>query len=286
MKKGLGKGLDALFGGISIDQAIEDSDTATVNSIKIMDIDPNPNQPRKHFDDDKINELAQSIKNHGVVQPVVVRKEGTRYKIIAGERRWRAARQAGLTEIPAIVMDIDDRQVMEISLIENLQREDLNPIEEAVGLKTLLEEYKLTQDQVAATLSKSRPAIANTIRLLNLSPNIQQMLMEGKITSGHGRALLSIEDVELREKIAETIVEKGLNVRTTENLIKNIKNQTQKGIKRPKAIKPSYMIEIEEILEESLGTRVEISPGKKKSIIQIEFYNDEDLERIVEKLKS
>jgi len=285
-KRGLGRGLDALFESMGDNAAvIGDGDTSKVTEIKIMDIDPNPNQPRKVFNEEKINELAESIRIHGVVQPIIVKPSGRRYLLVAGERRWRAARIAGLVKIPAVVLNLDDRQVMEIGLIENLQREDLNPIEEAKGIKQLMDECRLTQEEIAAHLGKSRPAIANTIRLLNLSKYIQGLLTEGKLTAGHARALLAIEDKTLRDKIALKIVEKGLNVRETEKLIKSTQKKSEEKIIKIKQ-KPSYILEIEAGLEESLGTRVEIIPGKKKGIIHIEYYSNEDLERIIDRVAS
>lgn len=289
VKRGLGKGLDALFESIQTEQIqnpsgeLEGRKAATIERVRIMDIDPNPLQPRKHFGDEKIQELAASIKIHGVVQPIVIKPAGGRFLLVAGERRWRAARQAGLNTIPAVVMDLDERQVMEIGLIENLQREDLNPVEEAKGIKLLLDEYRLTQDEIAGHLGKSRPAIANTIRLLNLSESIQRLLEEDKLTAGHARALLALEDTVMREEVAEVIIQKGLNVRETEKLIRTLLDKD--GDAQPtKPAKPSYITEIEAGLEESLGTRVAITPGRKKGIIQIEYYSHEDLERIIEKV--
>lgn len=282
MKKGLGKGLDALFESYGAEPKA-DSEKSGVKQIKIMDIDPNPYQPRKNFDEEKIQELADSIKQHGVVQPIAVKKQGSRYIIIAGERRWRAARLAGLTEIPAVTMDLTEKEIIEVALIENLQREDLNPIEEAQGIKQLIDQYKLTQEEVADRLGRSRPAIANTLRLLNLSPGIQEHLISGKLTGGHARALLAISDLKLRDQVAQRIIEKGMSVRETEQLIKKITNP-QKGKKKSKTEKPVYLMELEMNLEEALGTRVQINPGKKKGIIEIEYYSDDDLERILEKV--
>jgi len=282
-KRGLGKGLDALFESMNGDAAEKGEDASRIREIRIMDIDPNPMQPRKEFKDEKINELAESIRVHGLVQPIVVKPIGKRYLLVAGERRWRASRIAGMTKIPAVVLDLNERQVMEIGLIENLQREDLNPIEEAKGIKQLMDEYKLTQEEIAAHLGKSRPAITNTVRLLNLSDFIQGLLTEGKLSAGHARTLLGIEDPAIRDKIALTIAEKGLNVRDTEKLIKSMQKKSQ-GSTSKAAQKPGYITEIEAGLEESLGTRVEITTGKKKGIIHIEYYSNEDLERIIEKV--
>lgn len=284
-KRGLGKGLDALLQPYEVQVASSSKDA--IQEIKIVDIDPNVNQPRKRFDEQKIMELAQSIKQHGVVQPIIVKPNNGRYIIIVGERRWRAARLAGLTHIPAIVRDVDKRELVEIALIENLQREDLNPIEEAQGIRHLIEEYGLTQEQVAERIGWSRPAVANALRLLSLSEEIKGYLEDGRLTSGHARALLSIEDEQMRLILARKIIEKGLSVREAERLVKDIKGRAKdKEGKRESAKKPGYILEIEASLEECFGTRVQITPGKKKGVIQIEYYSDNDLERIVEKLMS
>lgn len=284
MKKGLGKGLDALFGGYTDtvpDQELKDKD---ISQVDIMDIDPNPNQPRKTFDQEKLDDLARSIKDHGLVQPIALVRKGDRYTIVAGERRWRAARKAGLKTVPALVMDLTEKEVLEIALVENLQREDLNPIEEAEGIRSLIDQYKLTQDEVASRLGRSRPAIANSLRLLRLDKKLQAYLIDGKLTPGHGRALLAISDEKARQKVAKTIIEKDLNVRDTERLIKKLSTPAKQTQRKTKEI-PLHLAEIELNLEEALGTRVQIKPGKKKSIIVIEYYNDDDLERIIERLQ-
>ncbi len=284
-KRGLGKGLDALLQPYDV-QMVSSSREA-IQEIKIIDIDPNINQPRKRFDEQKIMELAQSIKQHGVVQPIIVKPNNGRYIIVVGERRWRAARLAGLTHIPAIVRDVDRRELVEIALIENLQREDLNPIEEAQGIRQLIEEYGLTQEQVAERIGWSRPAVANALRLLSLSDEIKGYLEDGRLTSGHARALLAIEDEQMRSMLAKKIIEKGLSVREAERIVKDIKGRTKdKEGKKASVNKPGYILEIEASLEECFGTRVHITPGKKKGVIQIEYYSDNDLERIVEKLMS
>lgn len=287
-KRALGKGLDALFE--SYQQEIIDmnqinlKDDGQVREIKIQDIDPNIDQPRKDFDEESIEELVKSIKEHGILQPILLKPNSNgRYTIIAGERRWRAARLAGLDRIPAIIRDIDDSEMLILALVENLQREDLDPIEEAEGIKRLMEECNLTQEQVAQKLGKSRPAIANALRLLSLSDKIQSYLKENKITTGHARALLAIEDEQTREEIALQIIEKGLSVRETEKLIKRLK-EGDKPKKEQKKEKPSYLIDIEEKLEETLGTRVLITQGKRKGVIEIEYYNNDDLERIMDRI--
>ena len=287
MKKGLGRGLDALFESYkeeteNTEEALSEAEKNQIQEIRINDIDPNPYQPRKQFNEEGIRELAESIRSHGVVQPIIVKKSGFRYQIIAGERRWRAAREAELMTIPAMVMDLTEEEIIEIGLIENLQREDLNPIEEAQGIQQLMDRMNLTQEEAAKRLGRSRPAVANALRLLHLSDRIQKYLSEKRITTGHARALLSVEDKKLREEVARMIIEKDLNVRDTEKIIQNI-NKQKKTRKNGKE-KPSYIMEIENGLEESLGTKVQIQPGAKKGIIEIEYYSNEDLERIINRV--
>lgn len=286
-RQALGKGLDALIPTHSKDYELETRGDTTetkeenILNLKINDIDPNPNQPRKDFDREKIEELATSIKNHGIIQPIIVREKNGRYMIIAGERRWRAAKIAGLIEIPAIVKDFEDKQMYMIALVENLQREDLDPIEEAMGIKKLMEEYDLTQDEIAREIGKSRSAIANIMRLLNLPKKIQELIRNGDITSGHGRALLALDDREQMEEVVGIVVEKNLNVRDTENLVKKLNSKEKTKTTNRRIEKPTYILDIESNLEECLGTKVNINPGKKKSTIQIEYYNNDDLERIM-----
>jgi ParB family chromosome partitioning protein len=283
VKKGLGRGLDALFesykGEIGLDD--QDPDHVTVQEIKITDIDPNPKQARNQFDEEKLKELADSIRIHGVVQPIIVRPHNNRYIIVAGERRWRASRAANKTTIPAIVMDLGEEEIIEVSLIENLQREDLNPIEEARGIQALVSRLKLTQEEAADRLGKRRPAIANALRLLHLSGKIQDLLADNKLSAGHARALLALTDKKQRDELAAVIIEKDLSVRETEKLIQRLGKKKEKVKVQQK---PNYILDIESELEESLGTRVQICPGKKKGIIEIEYYSNEDLERIIERV--
>lgn len=282
-KRGLGKGLDALFQSYEEEILYKSEDQEVIKEIRIQDIDPNKNQPRKEFDTESIDDLVNSIKEHGVIQPILLKPNNGRYTIIAGERRWRAARQAGLQKIPAIIKDVDKNEMLMIALVENLQREDLNPIEEAEAIKQLMEGCDLTQEQVAQKIGKSRPVIANALRLLTLSPNIQAYVRDNKLTTGHARALLGIEDPEEREKIARLIIENELSVRETEKLIKRLRDGDEKKVKQI-AEKPSYIVEIENKLEESLGTKVLITQGKKKGVIEIEYYNYDDLERIMDRI--
>jgi len=276
-KRGLGKGLSAL---IPTDEEIFPN---SVIEIKITDIEPNEMQPRRAFNDEALMELSESIKEHGVVQPIIVRRNGSTYQIVAGERRWRASRLAGKTTIPAIVKDCDNLQVMEIALIENLQREDLNPIEEAMAYKSLVEEYKMTQEEISKKIGKSRPAIANSLRLLQLPVEIRDMIASGSITQGHARALLAIEDGKKQLEIAEKIVNQKLNVRQIEKLAKETKQK-----KKQEKIPDKYQIEIrqlEERLKTALGTKVRIKHRNKRGKIEIEYFSNEELDRIIELLE-
>ncbi|AFK85567.1 MULTISPECIES: ParB/RepB/Spo0J family partition protein [Thermoanaerobacterium] len=271
-KRGLGRGLQALI------PEIDEESPKGVENIKISDIEPNQFQPRKHFDDESLKELSDSIKEHGIIQPIIVRKNDFGYQIVAGERRWRAAKLAGLKEIPAIVKDFDDQKVMEIALIENLQREDLNPIDEAKAYKSLMEQFNLTQEEISKRVGKSRSSIANSIRLLNLDDEVQNMLMEGKITTGHAKVILALQDAEKQNMIAKKIVDKNLNVRETENLIKEVTSSKKKKRKESDA----YIKEIEDNFCRFFGTKVKIIHGKNKGKILIEYYGEEDLSRLTE----
>ena len=275
----LGRGLDSLFDD-SAPLPQEEGDSVT--SIKITLIDPNKNQPRRSFDKEKLAALAQSVKEHGVIQPIVLTKNGDRYKIVAGERRWRAAKKAGLKEIPAVIREYTEQEIAQIALIENLQRENLNPIEEALGYQTLINKYDMTQEAVSNTLGKSRSAIANSIRLLSLDEGVQSRLIAGEISSGHARALLSIDDPEIRTAVLLSITEKGLNVRQTEALAK----QLSKGrAKKPKLINDETKAALESVensLAEYLGTKVRLIHSPKRGKIEIEYYGNEDLERILD----
>lgn len=271
MKKGLGKGLGALI-------TSEENDDNGVKEIRINDIEPNIDQPRKFFNDDKLAQLAESIKQHGVVQPLIVQREGNVYRIVAGERRWRAARIAGLQKVPVIVKELSSKQVMEIALIENIQREDLNPIEEAEAYEKLISEFGMTQEEVSNTVGRSRPAITNTIRLLSLQDVIKERLIGGEISSGHARALLSIESNEIQIKALEEIIKKELSVRETELLVKQL--SVQKKPKKAKVEDVEYQA-IEERFREVFGTRVRIMNNKKNGKILIEYYSPDELDRII-----
>ena len=283
MKKnsGLGKGLNALIPEISR----EETKQREIHTLKISQIQPNPDQPRKTFDAEKLQLLANSIEEHGIIQPIVVRKEENGfYTIIAGERRWRAARLAHLNEVPVVVKSFNDLAVAEVALIENLQREDLNPVEEARGYERLMKEFSLTQDEVSKKIGKSRPAITNSLRLLNLCPAVLKLLEQLEISSGHARALLAINDEAEQEKLAFEIIEKDLSVRQVE---KYIKDKLEDKVTPPQ--EKTYNVakdELENQLSASLGTKVKITQKKnKKGKIEIEFYDSDSLQKIVDLLK-
>ncbi len=277
-KRGLGRGLQALIpNGTPETGAAAES---TIKQIPVKDIKPNTYQPRRRFSEEKLKELAQSIKENGVIQPVVVRKIGAdKYQLIAGERRWRACVMLEMETIPAVIKDLGDRQVTQLALIENIQREDLNPIEEAWAYRTLLEEFSLTQEQLAQRIGKSRSAIANTLRLLNLECDAQDYLTMGVISMGHARALLSIADSDLQIQLAKKIAQDGISVRETEKMVKNLLEQKQH--KREKKEVPPEIALISEKLEEKFGTRVFIKHGEDRGKIVIEYYDNEDLNRVL-----
>lgn len=291
--RGLGKGLDSLIPMSDSSKPIaekrgtdKEDNSVSEMTVKITQVEPNREQPRKNFDEDALQELADSIKQFGLLQPILVQDRKTHYEIIAGERRWRAAKLAGLKEVPVIVRDYTDQEIVEISLIENIQREDLNPIEEAQAYKRLLTEFNLKQDEVAERVSKSRTAVTNSMRLLKLCDEVQQMIIDDMLSTGHARALISIEDPEQQYTIAQKIFDEKLSVRDVEKLVKNL-NKPEKPKKENKEDKSLDIIyqDIEEKLKQSLGTKVEISSkGNGSGKVEIEFYNHDDLERIIELL--
>ena len=286
-KKGLGKGLGSLFSDTDIEEistpkAEEKKTGGDIQKIKMSLIEPNKKQPRSKFDAEKIDALADSIKEHGVISPIIITPlENGMYKIVAGERRWRAAKKANFKEIPAIVRKYNDEQVAEIALIENLQRENLNPIEEAVGYNLLMEEFNLTQEVISQRVGKSRSAVANSLRLLSLDAAIQKLITDGSLTSGHARAVLSVDDSEMRMALAKKIIDGNLNVRQAEALAKELmKKKPQKKTKE----KSAADIEAENLansLSSAIGTKVSISHGAKKGKIEIEYYGNDDLDRIL-----
>ena len=286
IKKGLGKGLDSMIPEKKTKAEIKaDADNSLVE-VKISEIDPNIGQPRKKFDEDELLELAESIKIHGVIQPIIVTKRGKRYEIIAGERRWRASKLAGLTKIPAVIREYTDKEIMEVSLIENIQRQDLNPIEEAVAFKNLIDEYKMKQDDLAERVSKSRSAITNALRLLKLDDKVKAMLAEGLISTGHARALLAVEDKSKQQILATRIFDEKLSVRETEKLVKQIlENKESKKEKKPSE-KLIYK-KLEDSLKSIIGSKVSIkSKDNGKGKIEIDYYSIEELDRITELLSN
>lgn len=278
--RGLGKGLGALLG----DAALQ-NDTADSLYLPISQIETYTDQPRKHFDEDALNDLADSIREHGILQPLTVRKLSSGYyQIIAGERRWRAARLAGLTQVPAIVIEADDRKMTELALIENLQREDLNPIEEAEGYKRLMDSYKMTQEEAAARVGKSRSAVANSLRLLGLCAEVRKLLEDGKLSSGHARALLPLK-ADAQKKAASAIIEHGLSVRQTEALTKKLAAQKKdKPLSPEAALSDSYGKLAAQELSTKLGRTCRIVSGKKKGKIELEYYGMDDLNDLLEAL--
>ncbi len=284
--KGLGKGLNALLPD-EPEQIPPAESGEAVTELDILSVEPNPNQPRRDFDKDKLEALAASVSEHGVIQPIVVTKSGGGYTIVAGERRWRAARMAGLSRIPAVIKEYTPDEAAQIALIENLQREDLNPIEEAQGYRALLEDFHLTQETVSKRIGKSRSAVANSLRLLSLDEQIRELLIKGEITSGHARAILSLDDEKLRLALAKEIVEKSLNVRQAEALAKRMSGAERESKGKRDKEPDAAALELGAIaksLSSRLGTKVSLSGGAKKGKIEIEYYGSDDLERILELL--
>ncbi len=289
--RGLGKGLDSLIpASVPKAEPVQETEAKEDNAqgtyVKITKVEPNREQPRKNFDEDALQELADSIKQYGIVEPLIVQDRKTYYEIVAGERRWRAAKLAGLKEVPVIVRNYTEQEIVEISLIENIQREDLNPIEEAQAYRRLLTEFNLKQDEVAERVSKSRTAVTNSMRLLKLCDEVQQMIIDDMITTGHARALISIDDPEQQYTIAQKVFDEKLSVRDVEKLVKNL-NKPEKVKKEPvtdKALEAVYQ-DLEEKLKQSLGTKVSIaSKGDGAGKLEIEFYTHDDLEKITDLL--
>lgn len=297
-RSGLGKGLDSLIPDKAVNKSAttgkkEEKSEKKVNEsgerlVPINQIEPNREQPRKEFDEDALLELADSIKQYGILQPLIVQKRKDYYEIIAGERRWRAAKKAGLKEVPVIIREYTDQQVVEISLIENIQRENLNPIEEAMAFKKLLEEFNLKQDEVAERVSKSRTAVTNSMRLLKLSEKVQQMIVDEMITTGHARALLALDDEEQQYILANKIFDEKLSVRETEKLVKALKNPKKEDTTKEVEDKNSFIYaDIEDKMKSVIGTKVNIHQKKSgKGKIEIEYYSQDELERIFELIMS
>ena len=274
---GLGKGLDALFGAVPQEEQMAENDV--LKNLKINEVESNRNQPRKKFDQEALEELANSIKEYGLIQPIVVTKKEDYYQIIAGERRWRASKLAGMEEIPAIIREDDDKKNTEIALIENIQREDLNPYEKAVGIKNLMQEYGLRQEDVAKKLGKSRSAIANSVRILNLDPRVLEFAKEGKLTEGHCKSLLPITDPERQYKTAVQMIERGATVRQLEKAVKT------KVSKEEQDRNHVLYKDIENTFQGFFGTKVRLDAGKRRGKIVIEYSSNDDLERILDLIK-
>lgn len=295
LKRGLGKGLDSLIPtNVMMESEVKHATVSTASSpeeekdgtlmVKLSKVEPNREQPRKNFDEDSLQELAESLKQFGMLQPILVQNRGDYYEIIAGERRWRAAKIAGLKEVPVIVRELTDQEIVEISLIENIQREDLNPIEEAQAYKRLLTEFHLKQDEVAERVSKSRTAVTNSMRLLKLCDEVQKMVVDDMISTGHARALISIEDPEEQYLIAQKIFDEKLSVREVEKLVKDLHKPPKPPKEENKTLQAIYQ-EISERLKQSLSTKVSVSAKQNGAgKIEIEFYNYEDLERLLERI--
>lgn len=287
LERGLGKGLGALLG----DDALLDERAGSLSTLPISQIQPGLKQPRKRFDDESISELADSIREHGLIQPLTVRRLASGYyQIIAGERRWRASKEAGLSEVPVNIIEADDKKVMELGLIENLQREDLNPMEEANGYKLLMDEYDMTQEEVAQRMGKSRPAIANALRLLALPDAVRFLLEQGKLSAGHAKAILAAPAGEAQKKLAQKVVDDGLSVRETEALAKRLAKADEAPEATMKPVDPareSYLLHLSDLsksLSQRLGHKVQFQEGAKKSQMVIEYYSLEDLDDILAKI--
>ena len=281
-KRGLGKGLGAFFPSAEPVAELDERYEVPVKQIK-----PNPFQPRRVFDQEALAELARSIRQYGVVQPIVVRRSPEGYDLVAGERRWRASQMAGLVSIPAVIRDYTDSEMTEIALIENLQREDLNPLEEAFAFQRLMAEFGLTQEEVARKIGRSRSMVANMVRLLNLQPEVQEYVSRGTLSMGQARPLLAVDNATVQCEAARTIIEEDLNARDSEELVKRLCSKKEKKAKQPTPINREFFLaEMEDRLKLVLGTQVRIKPGKMKSKIEIDYYNPEDLERILECLSA
>ena len=279
-QKGLGKGLGALLGDFTQDSTPDNG----FKQLPLQKVEPNPDQPRHTFDPEALEELAESIRQHGILQPLTVRATASGYyQIIAGERRWRAARLAGLREVPAIVIEADDRKAAQLALIENLQREDLNPVEEAMGYRTLLEDYHMTQEEAAGQVGKSRSALANSLRLLSLQPDILELVSQGKLTAGHARAVLTVKDPTRQREAAQKIAALDLSVRQAELLCRNL-NREPKAQPEAKPLAVNYVAECEKDLSKRLGRGVKIVCGKRKGRCELEFYGQEDLQLLLDAL--
>lgn len=277
-KKALGRGLNALVG----EAQYETGHSAAETKLPIQQIVPNPNQPRTHFNETELNELSESIREHGVLQPLLVRKKGSKYEIIAGERRYQASKLADLTEVPVIIKDVDDQEMLALALIENLQRSDLNPLEEAKGYRQLIDASGMTQDALSKAVSKSRSAITNSLRLLDLPEAVQQMIFEGKLTAGHARAILAVPYEDARIKLAERVVNEGLSVRATEHLAPLF--SVGDAPKAPRPVTPQSFKKAARVLRQHFNTNVRVKSSRGKNKIEIEFKDEDELRRILSEM--
>lgn len=278
-QRGLGRGLNALLSDESLTSVVEGENL--IKLVNINDVEPNLGQPRKTFNEEELNELSKSILEHGIIQPLIVRERNGKYEIVAGERRYRAARLAGLNELPIIVKSFSDQQTLEVALVENIQREDLNPMELACAYSLLMEQFDLNQEQVADKVGKSRPSVANIMRLLKLNPYVQEKLRENEISFGHARALLAVKEAKLQKELTDIIVEKQLSVRDVEKHIQDLAKKKENKKQEKELYNPFYR-EIQEDLQKLFGTKVSISKGAKKGKIEIEYYSDDELARIIQ----
>ncbi|MBP3412432.1 MAG: ParB/RepB/Spo0J family partition protein [Oscillospiraceae bacterium] len=282
-QRGLGRGLGAL-----IDDYTVSEEQGAVTKLPLQKVEPNPNQPRKQFDEEQLQALADSIAEHGLLQPLAVRDMGGYYQIIAGERRWRACRLAGIEEVPVVIIEADERKVMELAMVENLQRQDLNPMEEAEGYYTLIHEFGLSQEQAAEKVGKSRPAVANALRLLSLTGELKDMVIDGRLSAGHARALLTLPSGKVQKSAAQKIIALQLSVRQTESMCKRMlaELQTAEEEKTPAPLSVDYVGECEKLLTKQLGRKVKIVNGKRKGRFELEFYGQDDLQLLYETLLS
>ena len=280
-KKGLGTGLAALFADADLI-----NDDAPLKMVPIEKIEPRADQPRKSFDESSLAELADSISQYGLLQPITVRElDNGYYQIVAGERRWRASRKAGLSELPVRIVEADDARTAQIALVENLQREDLNPIEEAEGFRRLIEDFSMTQEEAAKSVGRSRPAVANSLRLLTLSPKVMSLVSDGDLSAGHARALLAVDDPGLQEQAAYSVIKKSLSVRKTEQLAAALAKSTkEKGSVPSRELKVDYAAEVSRELSEALGRKVTLKEGRKSGIIELQFYSSDDREELIKQL--
>lgn len=280
-QRGLGRGLGALIDDFTVSE-----EQGTVSKLPLQKIEPNPNQPRKQFDEEQLQALADSIREHGLLQPLAVRDMGDYYQIIAGERRWRACRLAELREVPVVIIEADDKKVMELAMVENLQRQDLNPMEEAEGYYSLIHDFKLSQEQVAERVGKSRPAVANALRLLSLKGELREMVEDGKISAGHARALLTLPTEKLQKSAAQKVIALELSVRQTESMCKKMLTDLAAEEEKPAPLTVDYVGECEKLLTKQLGRKVKIINGKRKGKFELEFYGQDDLQLLYETLLS